>query len=141
MLLWKKFKDWFRKPKFSESSMGATIVTGISTPIPELDALLNKAKESEAGLQKRIKEFDKLEEKFKTKFTRVEELLDKTQNLVYLGFFVLIIMVATMLLTYVDFLHKSDHMEYNLNETNTNIKNLENCLSISKWLNPKCFTN
>ena len=77
---------------------------------------------------------------------RTEENLKKSErmeNLVYLGFVVLIAMLATLALAYLDLirsgLEKDNDIKYFKQESDMKI--LKNCLAVSKWLNPKCFEN
>lgn len=75
-------------------------------------------------------------------------IMERTRDLVFFGFFVLLVMVVTMLATYMEFVYsgsKNDDYKYSLSikvsDIENQMKSLKECLDVSKWLNPKCFAN
>lgn len=104
-------------------------------------------------LQKKKSEMDKALEEFTKEKTTITTLKDdaknilikseNTQNLVFLGFVVLIAMFATLALAHLDLIRSGLEKDQEINsiKQESDMKIFKNCLSISKWLNPKCFEN
>ncbi|MEI6352502.1 MAG: hypothetical protein WCO35_01020 [Candidatus Nomurabacteria bacterium] len=83
---------------------------------------------------------------------KAEKISKDAYNLTLFGFLVLLVMVAGLILSGYSIVQQSSHNEndYNnkifeydskISKNENDIKNLKICLSISKWLNPKCLDN
>lgn len=82
------------------------------------------------------------------KINKIEYISEKTINLVYFGFFALLIVVIGIGYGYWQFIKDSvrnDDLKYGISERiidqENEVKMLKLCLSSNKWLNPKCFDN
>lgn len=81
-------------------------------------------------------------------YKKNEKTIGRIETITYLGFFIIILMVFSMVASYIEFIYSSvrnDDYKYNLstkvNDTDNQMKILKNCLNVSGWLNPKCLEN
>ncbi len=77
----------------------------------------------------------------KTKVEKSLEKAEKTENLVYLGFVVLIAMFATLALSHLDLIRSGLEKDKDMSDLRQEyeMKILKKCLDASRWLNPKCL--
>jgi hypothetical protein len=102
-------------------------------------------------LSAKTKEIDEKVQEIENIKTKANNLLKRVKSMEYLlifGFLVLSVMVAGVVISYVEFVYsgsKNDDYKYNLSEkvnnNNNSIKMLKNCLDSNRWLNPKCLEN
>ncbi|MFA6524384.1 MAG: hypothetical protein WC264_02120 [Candidatus Paceibacterota bacterium] len=149
----KKFKNWFLsvvffyKKRFDTLDQSiyisnASITTNTNTG--NIDTSVSRPVSSADEVEKNnlVQSFITLEENTKTAVKRIE----KTENLVYLGFIVFLVMLATVALSYLDLIRSSlekDNNEIMLYEKvinqEANMKILKNCLKFGG--ENKCFEN
>ena len=79
---------------------------------------------------------------------KTKKMMGRIENITYLGFLIIILMVVSLVFSYIEFIYsgsKNDDYKYNLlekvSENKNQIDNLKLCLDNSRWFNPKCFGN
>lgn len=109
-----------------------------------LSAISKKTKE----LDEKIQDFTLFKNQTEDKVRETLKVTNNTNSLVYFGFFALVFVVLGIAYGYWQFIFTSSKNEdyrygisEKINSQKQEIENLKNCLSFSKWLNPKCLQN